>query len=302
MELKKLVIVKILLKFIKKKLGYPLNALNLNISTNQIPELTSRSFLHTLLVLTILLLIVGLWIIYRSVISEVSLAQKRQDFVSAVTHELRTPLTTIQLYSEMLEKDMVKDPDRQKNYYQFLSKETGRLSRLVENVLQMARLEKNTFNLILKKENPNAVFDLLKVQLSDLASRKGFNLVTDQRKISHEINLDAEALQQIFFTLMENSIKFGKESRNKDIIFKLTEENNKVVWSLADFGPGIPESEFDKVFDKFYRVENELTRKTKGTGIGLSMVKMLSVAMNTKIKLEKNNPTGIIVKIIFEYA
>lgn len=288
-----------LIPIYSQKLGYPLNRLSLKFEANRIPQITSRFYLDILLALISMIVTFGLWIIYKNVSSQILLSEKRQDFVSSVTHELRTPLTTIQLYSDMLNKDMVPSEDKKKNYYHYLSQESSRLSRLVENVLQLARLEKKTLKLNLKEDSLVNDIQLIENDLSAFVEDHHFKIISQFDHSQNIISYDAEVLKQVLVTLIENSIKFGKENVDKRILIHIHQDSLNLVLSLSDFGPGIPKSQHKKVFEKFYRVESELTRKTKGTGIGLAMVKMLVEAMNGRIELENNEPNGVKFRIIF---
>ena len=110
--------------------------------------------------------------------------------------------------------------------------------------------------------------------------------------------MDRDAVMQILTNLVDNSLKFSKNADYKMIIIEMKTEGDHVYLAVRDYGPGIPPSEMKKVFQEFYRVENEMTRTTKGTGIGLSMVKKLCALSNMKIEIENANP-GLRTKIHF---
>lgn len=275
----------------ERALGYPLNLFDWSVYAARLPRIGTRWFLNALSIAVGLLATIGLFLIYRSAAAQVTFSQKRQDFVSAVTHELKTPLTSIRMYSEMLEDGWAKEEAKRKEYYRQISKESGRLSRMIENVLQLARLEKKTYKLNLKKTVPSADFTEICEELKKIADRQGFLLVWKEDSDLPPLTYDPEAVKQILMTLLDNSLKFAAESPDKTLEAELRREGDRVIWAWRDRGPGIPQSALKKVFENFYRVENEMTRKTQGTGIGLAMSRMLAESMGAVIEA-RNRPDG----------
>lgn len=283
----------------ERALGYPLNLFDWRVYASRLPQIGTRWFLNALSVSVALLATIGLYLIYRTAASQVAYSQKRQDFVSAVTHELKTPLTSIRMYSEMLEDGWAKNEDKRGEYYRQISKESGRLSRLIENVLQLARLEKKTYKLNLKKEVPTHDFDEIFAELKSIAERQGFTVSWKADEDLPPLLYDPEAIKQIFLSLLDNSLKFGAESADKSLEAALRREGERVVWGWSDRGPGIPEKELSRIFENFYRVENEMTRKTQGTGIGLAMGRMLAHAMGASIQARNRDGGGLTVRLEF---
>ncbi len=283
-----------------RTLGYPLDSFQWKIHAAGLPHLSTRLYWHIFASLLCFLLTFGLYLIYRTAASQVTLSQKRQDFVSAVTHELKTPLTSIRMYSEMLSDNWVNDESKKSEYYEQINKESGRLSRLIDNVLQLARLEKGAYPLNLKQADPSHDFVAIAKELQNLAFNQGFHLDYTMEDSIPAIEYDEDAVKQILLILLDNSIKFSSTSEPKLFLLKLCKINNHVIWSWRDHGPGIPEREKNKVFQQFYRSENEMTRTTKGTGIGLAMAKMISGAMNADISLHNHAGDGLEVKLRFK--
>ena len=155
--------------FFERSLGYPLNLFVWRIRAASYPRLAGRDMLMMLVVLAGAVLALGLVSIYRTAAGEVRLSQKRRDLVSAVTHELRTPLTSIRMYAEMLEEGMAVDDAKRYEYYGQISRESARLSRLIENVLQLARLEKRTYRVESQVRVPSLDFEDICRELSALA-------------------------------------------------------------------------------------------------------------------------------------
>jgi signal transduction histidine kinase len=285
--------------FFERPLGYPLNLFDWGVYAARLPRIGTRWFLNALSGAVAFLATIGLYLIYRTASSQVAYSQKRQDFVSAVTHELKTPLTSIRMYAEMLEDGWAKDEDKRGEYYRQISKESGRLSRLIENVLQLARLEKKTYKLNLKKEVPTRDFEEICGELKRIAERQGFALSWTAEADLPPLVYDPEAVKQVYLSLLDNCLKFGAESADKSLEAALRREGDRVVWTLSDRGPGVPDKDLPRVFENFYRVENEMTRKTQGTGIGLAMARMLAHAMGATIRAANRVGGGLEVRLEF---
>lgn len=250
----------------------------------------------------ILLVVVAVCLvtIYRFTRSRLALAAKRQDFVSAITHELKTPLTAIKMYAELLQNSWVANEEKKQRYYGQIASEADRLSRLIQNVLNLSKLDGNRWNVQLRKERPKAVLDDFVATYSKNIEKQGFELTvsidTDANNVA--ILIDRDAVMQILMNLVDNSLKFSKNASYKMISIELRVNGGDMYLAVRDYGPGIPPAEMKKVFQEFYRVENEMTRSTSGTGIGLSMVKKLCALTNMKIEIENTNP-GLRTKIHF---
>ncbi|MCQ2091615.1 MAG: HAMP domain-containing histidine kinase [Fibrobacter sp.] len=264
---------------------------------------TENSSNITVILAGILLLIVVaicMVTIYRFMQSKVALAAKRQDFVSAITHELKTPLTAIKMYAELLQNSWVASEEKKQKYYTQIASEADRLSRLIQNVLNLSKLDGNRWNVQLRKERPKAVLDDFIATYSRNVEKQGFELTVSSDTDASNVSLliDRDAIMQILMNLVDNSLKFSKNAEYKMINIELAIKGTDMYLAVRDYGPGIPPSEMKKVFQEFYRVENEMTRQTSGTGIGLSMVKKLCTLCNMKIEIENANP-GLRTKIHF---
>lgn len=251
-------------------------------------------------IILLIVIAIALWTIYRFTQSKVALASKRQDFVSAITHELKTPLTAIKMYAELLQNSWVVSDEKRQKYYTQIASEADRLSRLIQNVLNLSKLDGNRWNVQLRRERPKAVLDDFVATYSKNVEKQGFELTVSSDTDANNISLliDRDAIMQILMNLVDNSLKFSKKSDYKMINIELTIKGTDMYLAVRDFGPGIPPAEMKKVFQEFYRVENEMTRQTSGTGIGLSMVSKLCSLTNMKIELENANP-GLRTKIHF---
>ena len=296
------------LKVFEEPLAEPLDGITLAMYIDQDAEkssdhgqvISNGNLLILIGGIMFLLLGGGLVSIYRLTQSQLNLAQKRQDFISAVSHELKTPLTSIKMYAELLQNSWVANEEKRHKYYNLIASEAERLTRLIQNVLNLSKLDGNRWTVQLRQDRPKAVLDDFVATYTRNVEKNGFSLTVTCDTSASEVSLmmDRDAVMQILMNLVDNSLKFSKNADYKMIVIELKKEGNHVYLAVRDYGPGIPPSEMKKVFQEFYRVENEMTRKTSGTGIGLSMVKKLCTLTNMKIEMENANP-GLRTKIHF---
>jgi signal transduction histidine kinase len=296
------------IKVFEENLAEPLNAITMSMYVDEsVQESGNGQFISNgqllFLIGSIMFILLGggLISIYRLTQSQLDLAQKRQDFISAVSHELKTPLTTIKMRAEILQTSYQKmDDAKRKRSFDQIASESDRLTRLIQNVLDLSKIDGNRWVANIKKDWPKAVLDDFVTMYTKNIEDHGFSLTVscDSDIDRVQLMMDRDAVMQILTNLVDNSLKFSKNADYKMIIIEMKTEGDHVYLAVRDYGPGIPPSEMKKVFQEFYRVENEMTRTTKGTGIGLSMVKKLCALSNMKIEIENANP-GLRTKIHF---
>lgn len=248
----------------------------------------------------LLVLVVGFWMFYRLGVKQIILGEQQQNFVSAVSHELKTPLTSIRMYGELLREGWV-DEDKKKTYYDFIFNESERLSRLINNVLQLARVTKNEQQARRVNLSIAMLLEDNLVRIKSQLEPEGFSLqlnIDEDVKQSY-INVDGDWLTQILINLVDNAIKFSSDAEQKVIVLGVRRMANKtILLTIRDFGPGIAKDQMRKIFKLFYRSENELTRETVGTGIGLALVHQLIKGMDGDIGLVNCDP-GVEFKLNF---
>lgn len=233
--------------------------------------------------------------ISRLIIAQAMLARKKNDFISAITHELKTPLTSIILYTEMLIEGMAKD--KEGTYYQYIHCEAERLSRLIRNVLDYSGIERGVFRL---RKGSLLLDDFLDETLSPLQVWIETNgLEVDLRiKATPYVTVDKDSLSQVVYNLIDNCIKYGKpEEGQARLVMEIGEDDEFATLTVYDNGPGVPKREESKLFNRFYRVENELTRESTGTGLGLSLIKELVESNGGKVELYHPPAGGFGVKM-----
>jgi len=200
------------------------------------------------------------------------------------------------MYVEMLEQGIARDREREEEYFRILDSEGARLSRLINNVLELSKLEKKQRHIDLQTGTFGDVIQEIQEVIGAKLKHEGFALELKLGKL-HPFKYDREAMIQVLINLIENSIKFGKSAANRKITISTHQGEGVVNISVSDSGPGIPRHALKKVFDDFYRVDNSLTRSTRGTGIGLALVKKLITLMGGSVAAANNEGVGCTITI-----
>jgi len=222
-----------------------------------------------------------------------------------VTHELRTPLSAIRMHGEMLQDGWVADDTKRQEYYRRIVRETDRLETLVERVLEKGRLstadarpEAGDLNSIVESLEPSLVGTRAGPRSSDVE----FDLAPDLP----ETMIVPEGVRSIVTNLVENARKYAPPVKNGDgfepIRVVTSVQDGNPVLEVLDRGPGIPREERSHIFDAFYRVGNESTRTTKGTGLGLHLVALHCQAMNARVQALDRDGGGTVFRVTFERA
>lgn len=204
------------------------------------------------------------------ILAEKELTNKKRDFVSAVTHELKAPLTSIRMYAEMLEEGWAKG--KEKLYYHYIQTETHRLTRLVQNVLDFARIERGEFSLVPKPVNLADLVEETVRAWTYWMEEHGMSLIFHAGS-RPEVLVDADSIVQVIYNLCDNSLKYGKTGEDPTLTFSVQVEGGEAVLIAYDNGPGVPPEEEEHIFQRFYRCGNEMTREQAGTGLGLALVR-----------------------------
>ena len=225
----------------------------------------------------------GIALTYRNVTKEMALARLKSDFVSNVSHELRTPLSLIRLYAETLEMGRLTSPEKYQEYYRIIRKESERLTALINNILDFSRIEAG------RKE-----YDFRETDMSELVhntldsyryqlEQSGFQF---EEKIDEvpPMRVDREAMARSLLNLVNNALKYSQD--RKYIGVNLYRDNGSVKLEVVDQGIGIPHQEQQKIFEKFYRVGDPLVHNTKGSGLGLSLVRHIVQAHGGEVAVD----------------
>jgi two-component system phosphate regulon sensor histidine kinase PhoR len=259
---------------------------------NRLPSGPGAALITWLAAILALVLGAGVYLIYRLGVRQIDLARQQQDFVSAVSHELKTPLTSIRMYGEMLREGWAPE-DKKQTYYDYIYDESERLSRLISNVLQLARMTRNDLRVDLKPVTVAELLDGIRSKLASQIERAGFalNVTVAEEAGQAVIRVDRDWVTQILINLVDNAVKFSARAQTRmiDIACRLRRDGT-VQFSVRDYGPGVPRDQMQNIFRLFYRSENELTRETIGTGIGLALVRQLALAMKGQVDVVNAEP------------
>lgn len=222
------------------------------------------------------------------------------DFISTVSHELRTPLTSIRGFSQTMLSSWEKlDDENKKKFLQIIEQQSNRLIALVENMLSVSKLQSDE-NFIYKNYSANKliepVLQIIKQQYKNHIINSKFN-----NKIP-DIFVDCDKFQQIMTNLIENAAKYSNEGSNIEVITEFAENKpDYISIKVKDQGIGIKEADKEKIFYKFSRIDNPLTRKVQGSGLGLYITKTLVDKMNGEMILTSSD-YGSVFEVLFPSA
>jgi signal transduction histidine kinase len=276
----------------RTRLIAPFSDLELIFKLSRLPVGAGTKVISWAALILALVLVGGFILLYRLGAGAITLGQQQQDFVSAVSHELKTPLTSIRMYGEMLREGWV-DEARKKSYYDFIFNESERLSRLINNVLHLSRMNRHQQKPKLDDASLEALLNDLRPKLESQLENAGFNLELKygEGTRTSKLSIDSDWLTQILINLVDNAIKFSGNGEQKTVqITTRLLQDKSIQISVRDFGPGVANDQMKKIFKLFYRSENELTRETVGTGIGLALVHQLVTGMGGTVDVVNCEP------------
>jgi len=234
-------------------------------------------------------ILAGVAVVIRDISRQERLAQLQRDFVSSVSHELKTPLALIRMFGEMLSLGRVRSPEKQQEYYQIITRESERLTHLINNVLDFSRIDAGA------KQYTFHMADLTEVVRSTTEAyaltlrRQGFEVVLHLDRLP-EMWIDSDAISQSLLNLLNNAAKYSRE--RKSIIVALRREGGHAELSVTDQGIGIDEAEIPRIFEKFHRADDPLVRETQGTGLGLSIIRHVTEAHGGQVTAKSKKGEG----------
>lgn len=252
------------------------------------------------LFIIVALMILGAFLIGRDISRESETTRLKTEFVHNVSHELKTPLSLIRLYGETLQtREHLSDPDK-KEAYEIITKESERLSHLINNILDFSKIEmgKKEFN-FQKCSLHNLVAETLASYRYHLENN-GFILEENLSNDIPAMQLDREAIAGVFINLLSNALKYSQEK--KEIIVRLFNEGDFAVLQVEDKGIGIPQKELSNIFQRFYKIRQEETAETGGSGLGLTLVKHIVEAHKGRVEVQSQQGTGSIFSIYLPFS
>ncbi len=258
--------------------------------------LLSRRGLYSFVFLLIAgILVFGLILTIRSVSHELELARMKSDFVSTVSHEFKSPLTSIRQLAEMLQSGRVSSEERRQTYYDVLLEQSERLSLLTDNILSLAKIEEGRAEFTFEATDISDLLTGIVASFRERVRHEGFDIGLEVEGALPLLAVDRTALSQAVTNLIDNAVKYSGDSRK--IFVMATVEEQSLSIAVRDFGIGIKREDIDRVFERFYRGGDELTRTVKGSGLGLTLVREIVETHGGKINVESEPGKGSVFSI-----
>ena len=236
------------------------------------------------------ILIFGLTLTIRTVAHELELSRMKSDFVSTISHEFKSPLSSIRQLAEMLQSGRVPSEDHRQQYYDVLVEQSERLSLLIDNILDFAKIEEGRKKFDFEMIDIVPLLQEIVTIIQDRVRHKDFVIQVNIEKPLPSIMADGAAITQAVNNLIDNAVKYSGEARK--IILRAFTENQYLTIAVQDFGIGIRKEEIDKIFERFYCGGDELTRKVKGSGLGLTLVKQIAEVHHGNVYVESEPGYG----------
>jgi len=214
----------------------------------------------------------GVVAVLHDVTREKEISRMKTDFVSNVSHELKTPLASIKAYVEMLVDGEADDPATQREFYEIIASEADRLERLIENILNISRIESGVVKVVREAVSPTVVVKEVLDVAAPQARLKNIALVELLAPVYYQVEADRDMLYQAVMNLVSNAVKYTPDGGTVKVTVSVDERRDVAVCQVADTGVGIPADELPHIFDKFYRVRAN-SKQGKGTGLGLTLAK-----------------------------
>jgi len=213
--------------------------------------------------------IIGKVISFKNITSEKTAERAKHEFVTNITHELLTPLTTINSYNEMLMDDEVDNKEMQKEFYNTISEETGRLTRLVKNLLNISKIEMGSMTLNKGLVKSDWLFDDCMTTVEGTAQKKNITIERNLPDNFPSLFGDKELLKVAIINILGNAVKYTPEDGH--IKFTLSEQDDVAIFEVVDDGYGISKEDLPHIFDKFYRSTDSRITEQTGSGLGLAL-------------------------------
>ncbi|WP_374949995.1 sensor histidine kinase [Mucilaginibacter sp.] len=244
----------------------------------------------------VVVFLVGAYFLHKSLAKEQKLHEQKKNFLLSVTHELKSPLASIKILLQTIQKrDLTKA-----QVLNFIDKsllDVERLDDMVENMLLASKIDNQSYTFPKAQFNLSVLVDSIVNRLQISKCDCNQQIINAEIEPKIEITGDKFALTSVVTNLVENAVKYSSPCETVNV--KLFEKEGKIYFQVADHGIGIADEEKSRIFDKFYRVGSEDTRNTKGTGLGLYIVKEVLDKHQASIKVKDNRPAGSVFEVVF---
>jgi len=241
----------------------------------------------------IMSLVCGLLV--RSLLAQQRLTRMKNDFVATVTHELKTPLASTRLFVDTLLEGRCRDEQQQREYLELIARENKRLTRLIDNFLTFSRMERNKRTFCFEDVEPSAIATVATDAVHESFECLGCTLTMDVADNLPPIVADEDSMITVLLNLLDNACKYSDD--DKRIELRVFEKDHAVCFQVQDNGIGMAKRELSKVLDRFYQVDQSLSRKCGGAGLGLSIVNFVVDAHGGKIDIESEPGKGSVFTV-----
>lgn len=252
--------------------------------------LTRRGLYFFVFLLIAGILVFGLVLTTRSVAHELELARMKSDFVSTVSHEFKSPLTSIRQLAEMLQSRRVPSEERRQKYYDVLLEQSERLTLLTDNILSLAKIEEGRAEFAFEITDISALLTDIMTTIQDRVRHEGIEIGLAIEGPLPPLPADRTALSQAVTNLVDNAVKYSGDARKISVRAAL--DGTDITVAVQDFGIGIKKVDIPRLFERFYRAGDALTRTVKGSGLGLTLVKEIVEAHRGRIEVESEPGKG----------
>ncbi|MBI5149147.1 MAG: PAS domain-containing protein [Candidatus Omnitrophica bacterium] len=232
----------------------------------------------------------GAVLVFHDITELRRLEKVRRDFVANVSHELRTPVSTIQGYTETLLEGALDDKEHAREFLRIIHDDAGRLTKLINDLLDLSRIESGKMKLALEECSLETVIDRVLAGMNKEAGKNSITLKKDIPRRLAKVRIDEAAIAQVLFNLVENAIKYNNAGGSVTVGARETPRSVEV--SVADTGIGIPQEDLPRIFERFYRVDKARSRDLGGTGLGLAIVKHILQAHSGEVSVESRFNSG----------
>lgn len=240
----------------------------------------------------------GLIAVLYDITEQEKIDLERREFVANVSHELRTPLTTMRSYLEALAEGAWKDEEIAPNFLEITQTETERMIRLVNDLLQLSKMDSVDYHLSKEWVNFPVFFNRI-IDRFELAKNQNVTFIREIPEDAVFVEIDEDKITQVLYNIISNAMKYSPEGGT--ISFRTKESEDMITISISDEGVGIPKDNLDKIFDRFYRVDKARTRKLGGTGLGLAIAKEMVNAHGGRIWAESVEGKGTTIHFTLPY-
>jgi signal transduction histidine kinase len=242
----------------------------------------------------------GALLVFHDITELRRLERVRQDFVANVSHELRTPLSSIKGYSETLIEGGVTQQKEQKEFLGIIHRESDRLAKLIDDLLDLSRIESGKMAMVLMPMDLLPAVKRAAAILEKQAASKSIRITLDIPSGTPRILADESRLSQVILNLLDNAVKYTPEVG--DVRISAVADGHFVRVDVSDTGVGIPEADIPRIFERFYRVDKARSRELGGTGLGLSIVKHIVQAHGGQVSVRSAPSKGTTFSFIIPVA